>query len=353
MGIFGEVMKSILEHYKDLTGIEPKRTGQKHNGEYSGPCPKAGCCEEDGFQLWPDENNGRCIGGYWCRGCDAGGDTISFLIDIAGEDIKRVMKGFGVKNVRAPMIRQYRSRIIPPPSDSWREMMEPFVQVCNNTLLDRPELLEKLERRGISRAAVVRYKIGYWPNHHNAHLNLDVDGDVRICHIPAGIVIPSWDHKGRLTRAKIRRDDYASSGKKFYEFPGSMNALTLVGSYASPLAVVFESELDAYALSVGFQDRILCAAVGSNNRKPDYIADAWLKEKKFVFVSHDMDDAGFEMWKKWMEWYPDSAVKWPVPESAKDFGEAVERGIDLEYWLRIIFERLRDLDVDAYNALMS
>ena len=61
----------------EAKGIQYKRAGNKDGGEYQGPCP--GCGGEDRFHIWPEQNEGD--GSYWCRGCEAAGDVIQFLID--------------------------------------------------------------------------------------------------------------------------------------------------------------------------------------------------------------------------------------------------------------------------------
>ena len=99
-------MFDLLEHIRQRVAL--KKVAATHGGEYAGPCPA--CGGEDRFRIWPEQREGQ--GSWWCRGCNQGGDAISYLMQMEGMDFKSAARAVGrdLDDYRPPTVPVTRAK---------------------------------------------------------------------------------------------------------------------------------------------------------------------------------------------------------------------------------------------------
>ncbi|MFA6263704.1 MAG: toprim domain-containing protein [Candidatus Babeliales bacterium] len=327
----------ILLELAREAGIEPKWVASTQGGEYHSACPK--CGGKDRFFIQPNRSMPKCTGYYHCRQCDSHGDTIQFGIDFLGYSFKAAVERLGIDLPHSyrpyALLRTektFKPLEVKALSDSWKEKALIFVNWAHQHLMQQPEILTNLERRGIPFNAVVRYKIGWCPMNftRDAH-EWGIDGGNGIW-LPKGIVIPTFD-VDHVVRLKIRRVDYRDGDDmpKYVAVAGSMNGLGIIGNKNNKTMMVVESELDAYALHHAVGDLACVVAVGSSMKNPDNVTDYYAQKAQHLLICHDNDDAGLKMRDKWKQLYPHSKGC-PTP-IGKDIGEAVAMGLNIRAWV--------------------
>jgi len=235
---------------------------------------------------------------------------------------------------------------IKPPPSLWQEKTRVFIDWASKEIFKRPDILDWLEQRGLSREAVRDYQIGYTQNPSSKYGEFRrpfsefglsdefrQDGRRKEIWIPKGIVIPTIEPSAAVVRLKIRRDDWTPAYKtpKYVAVSGSMGGMNLVGDRGSRVMAIVESELDAYALHHKTKDFAFVVAVGSNSKNPDNFTDLLARTKQFLLICHDNDEGGATMLEKWRGLYPHAKAH-PTP-LGKDIGEAASTGLDLRGWL--------------------
>ena len=105
----------------------------------------------------------------------------------------------------------------------WQEKARTFVDWASKAIKKKPDILNWLEQRGISREAVKDYQIGYTQNPQSKYgefqrpfadfgLPENINGRTQVW-IPKGLVIPTIEPSGTVVRLKIRRDDWKPTDK--------------------------------------------------------------------------------------------------------------------------------------------
>lgn len=333
-------------------GIDPKRVSTHKGGEYHSPCP--GCGGENRFHVWPEQNSGE--GSYWCRpgkGCGKTGDAIQFLRDFDGLSYNEARERLGKSSSQSP---QYQTPKIPKqyipadqgpiiqntkPPDLWIEKATKLVGWAHEKLLPNSARMKYLRDRGIKRATVIKWKIGWNPGKDGKDLwrpreswglqtELKNNRKKRLW-IPRGLIIPLIAGAGdQIHRVRIR----TLAGKPpYYILPGSVMNTMMIGPDNHRAYVVVESELDAILLDQEIGDLAGIIALGSASTKP--VSDTYraLHQSAVILVSLDFDAPGAKAWKWWKDHFPQSE-RWPVP-LGKDPGEACHAGADLAEWVRL------------------
>lgn len=336
-------MEVLLDLVKEM-GLDPRKVASTGGGEYHCSCPK--CGGRDRFFVQPCFKMKKCVGRYGCRHCGIKGDTIQFCREILGLPWKEALKKSRAESLQlgvVPYFERPTSLQINPPPDKWKEKARAFVDWASKEIEKRPDVLDWLAQRGISRDAVKEYEIGYTLNPKKKYgefrpprdaFGLPVGKDNRnTIWIPKGIVIPTTESTGAVIRLKIRRDDWQPQDKisKYVVVSGSMQGMNLVGDRDKRVMAVVESELDAYSLHHKVKDFAFVVSVGSNTKNPDGYTGYLAKAKPFLLICHDNDKGGRTMLEKWKRLYPHAQAH-PTP-TGKDIGEAVKRGLDLREWL--------------------
>lgn len=322
-------------------GLNPKRVASTNGGEYKSPCPV--CGGDDRFIVWPNYKQNKCYGRYWCRSCHTQGDSIKFCQEFLRmsypESFTRVNGVEPEKTQINTFIPEkatiYSNLKVNAPSTEWQTQAKAFVQWANKNLLHNPKILESLSHRGIPLEAVKRYYIGWCDKDYQRPRVLWglPEMDNKPLYLPMGIVIPSIEPDGSVSRIKIRRHNWSKRDDcpRYQAIPGSMNGLIIIGDSNKKVMVVVESELDAYATHFAAGDFVCVVAVGSNIKNPDNVTDRIAKNKEVILICHDNDDPGQAMLDKWQNLYK-HAKGYPTPRG-KDIGEAIEQNLHIRKWL--------------------
>ena len=315
-------------------GFYARRAAATNGGEYASLCPW--CGGKDRFRIWPES------GRWWCRQCGRRGDVIQYLQDRRGMTFKEAAKLAG-KNPDQGILRQGtrkaepRKSSIPPPP--WKERATRFMEGARETLTGA---MPFLKARGITRKMAEAAGLGLNPQ--DVYERREIwglprerreDGRQRQLWIPAGLVIPMI-RGGRVIRLRIRRPE------------GEPRYVVVSGSFMGPmlwttqirLAVIVESELDGLLLYQEAGDMMNVVALGSAQGRPDEATVALLREMDILLIALDFDEAGGkEAWRWWRKAYPETVVRWPVPEG-KDPGDYFKSSGSIRAWLSAGFDEV-------------
>ena len=330
-------------------GIRMRKVGNKHGGEYHGPCPF--CGGEDRFAVWPHQRSNICEGTFWCRGgntpgngCGKRGDTVNFIMQTSGISFKDACYRLNIplpesKALRTPAAapaerRADQTKMIEPPNAIWRTKARAFVETAYNAIWDHPDVIDWLVARGIPESAIGRYGLGWNAKDYyrpravwGLPPELKEDGRERKLWLPPGLVIPQVMKGGEIWRIRIRREGEAKP--KYWAVPGSAMGCLVLGK--GRVAVVVEAELDTIAVAIAAGDLVTAVGLGSAQLRPDTATAALLRNSIDILFALDFDRPGAKELKWWQEHYPKSRP-WPVPDG-KDPGEAVKAGEDLRAWI--------------------
>ncbi len=324
----------LIELVKRI-GIVAKWVATTQGGEYHSSCPE--CGGKDRFVIQPNKQQKNCIGYYFCRQCDARGDSIQFCIEFLGYSFKEAAEYVGAKLLDQKsaifITKKNESPIMTlnKPSNGWMQQAWGIVQEAHEIMLSQEDILQVLNKRGLPIEAIKKYKIGGLTE--NKSLYGSDWGLKKDIWLPAGIVIPTIEQEDQVIRLKIRRRDWKINDElpKYVAISESMNGLNIIGNKKHPVMVVVESELDAYALHHSVGDFAVIVAVGGCTKKPDPVTDHLARNKTVLLICHDNDDAGNSMFDKWKQLYS-HAQRYPTI-IGKDIGEAIEQGLDLRAWI--------------------
>ena len=345
---------NVLDLVKNR-GIKVKKAASTGGGEYWSACP--GCGGNDRFHVWPDQNGGA--GSYWCRGCEKHGDNIQFLIDfdgktypeaclalditMAGGDFRtpRPMSswmGRDRKEERGKRKEEKGKMKADLPADLWVEKAGKFVEWAHEKLMADKNQLGWLEKRGIARTSVEKWKLGWNPGKDGGDIfrpreswGLDTvlkkNSRKKVLWLPIGLVIPMIDGD-QVARIRIRRPE---GEPRYYVIPGS-NMDMMVSGKNSRAYMVMESELDVVMVDRAAGDLVGSVGLGSSSAKPGPELMEMLRKSAVILLSHDYDQAGAKAKTWWENQFP-QAKRWPVP-SGGDPGEAYQAGIDIRAWIQ-------------------
>lgn len=332
--------------------------------EWAGPCPD--CGGDDRFLVWTGPKDA-----WYCRGCEASGDAVSFLRRFCGRSCPDAHRELGVRceSLHCPAAERCAARVgdgprpprpvrplVPPapapaaapfvpasaaaPAELWRARAAKLVAHAHEQLLANAEQLAWLAGRGLPRAAVECYRLGWlgadayrpraaW----GLPESLRADGKPKKLWLPAGLVIPFLDAEGMPTRLRIRRRDVEPGQPRYYWVPGSGDDVpVLEAAGQGPKAyVVVESDLDAFLVHWAAGDLVGAIPLGSCSTRPKEAAAAALQAAKALLVALDADEAGARATAWWTQHYP-RARRWPVP-AGKDPGEYAQGGGDVRAWV--------------------
>lgn len=347
-------------------GLNPLNAGPKHGGEYHSPCPI--CGGQDRFRCWPEQPNEKhgVPGSYNCRQCGISGDVVQWFVDVEGMEYPAAFASAGVKGNGAALPRKYRSpapRVKPQksqpdgrvwnlPPELWIEKAGKLVEYAHQQLLNNPEQIAYLARRGLKPETIIKYQLGWLPgeNGKNAMYRARVgwglpeikwpDGRPKALWLPRGIVIPLLTDDGNVVRLRIRRpkcDLKKKTDLKYYVVPGSSMATMILNPECEAL-VPIEAELDTMLVAQECEGLAGAISTMSDTGKPDAFALELLLRVKAIPIALDFDapkEDGTRPGTKAAKWWTDNfdrAYRWPVPEG-KDPGDAFKAGINIREWI--------------------
>jgi len=345
--------------------VKLKKVSSTGGGEWQGPCPECGGTNR--FHVWPEKDR------YWCRGCGKNGDAIQFLRDFEGKSFKEACDYLNItmeeKNYTTPPPKKEKPVFEPvehqSPADIWRERAEKFVSHAHGNLKQNQDVMAWLAARGISAAAVDKYRLGWNPGENGkdiyrprqtwglpAEINQET-GRPKKLWIPIGLVVP-YIIDNIILRIRIRRP---AGEPRYYVIPGSSMSILIFNALCKAFVIV-ESELDAIAVTEA-SELVGAAAMGSSHAKPDKFTYAILRDSTQILNALDYDKAGAAAMQWWKEQFPNNCDRWPVPQG-KDPGEAYQLGTDLKSWIEaglppavIMNNRIQNPEVRSQNISSS
>lgn len=336
-----------------------KRVSSIHGGEYHGVCPV--CGGNDRFHVWPEQGD---YGTFWCRGCKLGGDAIEYLMKVDGMSFPAACKEVGktvteMEEYQAPKFKRpaadsFTPREISAPADLWVEHATKLVDAAHEQLLTNQEQLDYLAARGITLAAVEKFRLGYNAGEKGKDLyrareawgletKLNKDDKKTKLWLPIGIVIPFYI-AGTLRRVRIRipNDRRTEKFSRPYQLVDGSSMDSFVTRLDAKAWFITEAELDAIAIDAQAGDLTGAMAMGNSTARPTAGAFALLTDSLWIGNALDYDarmteagkyenaGGGAALW--WKNQFP-QAERWPVPVG-KDPGDAFKAGIDLREWVR-------------------
>lgn len=334
---------TLLELVNDF-GLDLKKTSNSRGGEYHSACP--GCGEGlDRFVIWPQLNR------YWCRRCGISGDAIQFCRDFmrmsfreACERVKDTSRLFNHQVYQQP---ERLIKAVKPPK-MWQDKALIFVEWAQRQLVQFPQAMEDLCKRGLKESTISQFKLGYCYNF-SAITPQDFyrdrsswglpceyrqDCKERKLWLPNGLVIPTISSDGCILKIKVRRNQWSKKDPlpKYVEISGSMQCPSLYGDLNREVIVVLESELDAMLIQQETMDLCFCIALGGVSKRPDFYTDHLLRKAKLILWSLDNDEAGKKAALWWRETYPHLKF-WPAPIGKSPGDASKDHGINLRDWI--------------------
>lgn len=342
---------------------------QVHGSSINGPCP---FCDggTDRFIIWLDrsENLGKTCtehgirGVYFCRQCEASGDTLEYLMKAEGMDFKAACAELGIAPrvqsssrpapVEKPAKAAFEGRKAEVPQELWRSHAARMDETAVKALPQCESAQRWLAERGITLRLAQRYGLGFLPGENGrncrfrpfssfglpAETKKDGSAKTRMW-IPRGISIPSREN-GEIVMWRIRRpngDLLEREGRrmdKYWELKGGARV-----SYHLPpeqrggvlVYAVVEGEFDAILLHALAGAGIGVAAMRSATNKPDTSLHSALMRADLILLCLDSDKAGAAGMAWWLKTYA-KARPFPIP-GFKDPGDAFKAGFDLRLWL--------------------
>jgi len=328
----------ILLDLAQQAGLNPKWAAGTGGGEYHSPCPV--CGGKDRFFMQPSRQMRNCRGSYRCRQCGIYGDTIKFAQMILKYPFKEAVEIVGASLPDNQYHSIFRKKIAfitrPMPPALWLKNASNLVEISHRHLLDQSPLLADLGLRGVSLEVIKKHKLG-WIKESKFYARDSWGLDANEAHsqlwMPKGLLIPSIENDSSVVRLKVRRCDIAAGDKlpRYVMISGSMGGMIILGSIHNKIAVVVESELDAYALRHLVAQTVSIICVGGSSKNPDRLTDELARKANTLLICRDNDVAGEKMFTKWRALYP-HAKDAPTPVG-KDIGEAIEQGLNIKEWL--------------------
>lgn len=316
-------------------GATPFKTSSRKGGEYHCPCPK--CGGHDRFMFWPEENF------YWCRQCHTKGDAIQFCRDFQGLSFHKAaikVKGTEIQFHQ----RQKHLPSFQPPSLSWQEKVKAFTNSSHQRLLIDSKALKTVECRGLSIETIKDNYLGWNPVktfQKRSDWGLDETEKNQLICLPLGIVIPIFVD-GSIQKLKFRKLEWKEGDPygKYYELPGSSNALAIFGNPSKEVTIVIESELDAMLIIQETADLCSCIALGGAQKRPDDKIHQLLQSKKLILFCLDFDDAGKKEYAYWKKHYQNLRL-WPTPQE-KSPGDYFLKGGNIRDWITLGMNQFLD-----------
>lgn len=343
---------------------------------YVGACPKCGgSAKSTRFFVNVDKNDCHCFA------CDLHGDEITLLRELEGfncpdahEAIGREChnrdcpawencrmgaraSGEGVKKQQRKSLEvplpEETPQFVPvaatSPQQLWQQQAATLIKKAHAKLLETPEQLDYLAKRGLPLDAVTQYQLGWMPADRYPSRaawglpeKLREDKKPKKLFIPSGVLIPFFDDSLNPHRIRIRRNEIREQDGRYYWLSGSGDDVPVIGTEARAFVVV-ESDLDALMTRYQSENIVGTIPLGSCGTKPKQWALEALKKALAILIALDIEprinpltekheNPGGEASKWWQQQFP-RATRWPVP-AGKDPGEYYQdHGGNIKAWV--------------------
>lgn len=295
-----------VQQLAEARGIELKGQG----GNLLGRCPFH-ADKTPSLVITPEKNLWHCLGA-----CQAGGGPIDWVMRESGVSFRHAVELLRADSSLAAgvgePVKLARKLTVPiAPSAADGELLNQVVDFYHQTLLESPDALAYLARRGLSDPElIVRFKLGYANRTLGYRLparNVKAGGELkgrlqRIGilresgheHFNGSIVVPVIDSAGNVTEVYGRklRDDLRAGTPLHLYLPGPHKGVwngAALGQFDE--IILCEALIDALAFwQAGFHN--VTASYGVSGFTPDHLAAFQLHGTRRVLIAYDRDDAG-------------------------------------------------------------
>ena len=324
----------------DLVGsyVQLKRKGRL----YGGLCPFHSE-KTPSFYVYPDTQS------FYCFGCGAGGDAISFAKKINsidyGEAVKMLAARAGMPEPQEDdKTGRMRSRILSMNREAAR-----FFHAClNSTVEEARQARAYWRRRGLDDKTIVRFGLGYAPNDGQAlyqflrdkgynQQELDASGLFKrsasgriYCLFWKRVMTPIFDLRGNIIAFGGRvlddsKPKYVNSPETLvYHKSETVFALQIAKKSASRRFVLCEGYMDVISMQQAGIDTAVCACGTALTPEQVRLISEYADE---VILSYDSDEAGQKATLRSLELFRTSPVRVGVLQipGAKDPDEYIKK----------------------------
>ena len=318
--------------------VQLKRKGRL----YGGLCPFHSE-KTPSFYVYPDTQS------FYCFGCQAAGDAISFVKKInnisSGEAIKMLASRAGMPEPQEDdKTGRLRSRVLSMNKEAAR-----FFHAClNSTVEEARQARAYWRRRGLDDKTIVRFGLGYAPNDGQAlyqylrdkgynQQELDASGLFKrsqsgriYCLFWKRVMTPIFDLRGNIIAFGGRvlddsKPKYVNSPETLvYHKSDTVFALQIAKKSASRRFVLCEGYMDVISMQQAGIDTAVCACGTALTPDQVKLISQYAEE---VILSYDSDEAGQKATLRSLELFRNSPVKVGVLQipGAKDPDEYIKK----------------------------
>ena len=318
--------------------VQLKRKGRL----YGGLCPFHSE-KSPSFYVYPDTQS------FYCFGCGAGGDAITFAKKINSIDYPEAVKMLAARaGMPEPQeddkTGRMRSRILSMNKEAAR-----FFHAClNSTVEEARQARAYWRRRGLDDKTIVRFGLGYAPNDGQAlyqflrdkgYNQQELDASGLFKRSPSGriyclfwkrVMTPIFDLRGNIIAFGGRvlddsKPKYVNSPETLvYHKSDTVFALQIAKRSASRRFVLCEGYMDVISMQQAGIDTAVCAC--GTALTPDQVRLISEYEDE-VILSYDSDEAGQKATLRSLELFRNSPVKVGVLQipGAKDPDEYIKK----------------------------
>ena len=332
-----------LTRRTDITELIGSYVQLKRKGRlYGGLCPFHSE-KSPSFYVYPDTQS------FYCFGCGAGGDAITFAKKINSIDYPEAVKMLAARaGMPEPQeddkTGRMRSRILSMNKEAAR-----FFHAClNSTVEEARQARAYWRRRGLDDKTIVRFGLGYAPNDGQAlyqflrdkgYNQQELDASGLFKRSPSGriyclfwkrVMTPIFDLRGNIIAFGGRvlddsKPKYVNSPETLvYHKSETVFALQIAKRSASRRFVLCEGYMDVISMQQAGIDTAVCACGTALTPDQVRLISEYADE---VILSYDSDEAGQKATLRSLELFRNSPVKVGVLQipGAKDPDEYIKK----------------------------
>lgn len=283
-----------------------------------------GCCpfhddKTPSLVISVDKNLWNCLGA-----CQMGGSVIDWVMKANGISFRHAVEllradsplAAGVEGVRVKISRSVKLPSPVLPTDDDQELLNQVIEFYHQTLLESPEALAYLAKRGITDHDLIhRFKLGFVNRTLGYRLpakNLKAGAEIKSRlqglgilresgheHFNGSIVVPIMDTSGNITEVYGRkiRDDLRTGTPMHLYLPNAHRGIWNEAGVAEACSngngevILCEALIDAVTFwQAGYHN--VTSSYGVSGFTPDHIAAFQRYSIKRVLIAYDRDEAG-------------------------------------------------------------
>jgi DNA primase catalytic core len=295
-----------VQQLAEARGIELKG----HGDNLLGRCPFH-ADKTPSLVITPEKNLWHCLGA-----CQAGGGPIDWVMKANGVSFRHAVELLRTDSalaagVGAPVKATRTPKLPPVPTQADGELLNQVIDFYHQTLLESPEALAYLAKRGLTDPEMIgRFRLGYANRTLGYRLparavkagaqlksrlqNIGILRDTGHEHFRGSIVVPVIDGDGNVTEAYARKlCDHLRAGTPTHLYlPGPHRGVWNEAALQQHAEIILcEALIDALTFwQAGYHN--VTASYGTSGFTPDHLAAFQRHGTKRILIAYDRDDAG-------------------------------------------------------------